>query len=129
MSQRTTKLAVQTLLDLNYDGKMNLQQFIDSATVFIDRVVTQASAKGYTLSSGEQELIERYLAAHFYCRVDKTYQSKSTGGASASFTGQTGMSLDATEYGQMAVNLDVSGALSAFGKRQTAGGFWAGRCD
>jgi hypothetical protein len=126
MSRTTTSLVEKVLAD-NYDGQMDLQQFIDSATVIVDRIVTCASGKGITLTASELELIERWLAAHCYAQVDMLYASKSTAGASASFQGQTGLSLDSTRYGQMAVNLDYSGCLNAIGKRQFVQGYHLGR--
>jgi hypothetical protein len=119
---RTTAALVQGVLLADYDTLTNpdLTGFIAAASAVVDRVVTLAAQKGVTLSAGvnyEQELIERWLAAHFYTRSDQAYRSKSTGGASASFQGSTAMSLDASYYGQTAVNIDYSGALNAIGKR------------
>lgn len=128
MAQRTTIKLVREVLDDNYNGKTGLQQFIDAATVVIDRVATCAIDKGKTLTAAELELIERWLAAHFYTRIDTTYASRSVGGASGSFHGQTGTHLDASFYGQTAANLDYSGCLIAIIKRQVAQGFWGGTC-
>jgi hypothetical protein len=129
---RTTILQVQGILGSNYgpleDGTLpDLQQFIDSATVIVDRVATCASNRNKTLTDGELELIERWLSAHLYAQMDMLYQSRSTGGASGSFQGQTGMSLDSTRYGQTAVNIDYSGCLSAIGKRQATQFMWLGK--
>lgn len=128
MSQRTTVLAVQTLLETNNDyrsGK-DLQQFIDSATVVVDRVQAMAISRSKTLTAGELELIERWLSGHFYAMLDQTYSSKSTNGASGSFHGQTGMKFEATKYGQTALSLDYSGSLDSLQKRQTASCSWLG---
>lgn len=129
---RTNVTTVQNLLGPNY-GRLpsrvlpDLQQFIDSASAIVDDVATCAIDRDMARSAAQLELIERWLAAHFYAQMDMLYQSRSTGGATASFQGQTGMSLDSTRYGQSAVNLDYSGCLSAIGKRQFAGGFWLGQ--
>jgi hypothetical protein len=131
MSQRTTVAAVQGILGGNY-GKvngvlMNLQPFIDSATVIVDRVAVCAAKRHKTLGPAELELVERWLAAHAYCHMDPIYMSKSTAGASASFQrGSGGEGFESTDYGKMAVRIDYSGCLSAIGKRQVARGFAAG---
>lgn len=125
---RTDTEAVQGILGNNYDDCTELTPFIEGASLIVARVVTCATAKGITLSSAEQEMLERYLAAHLYGHQNQFLTSKSTGGASGSFQGQTGMHLEATYYGQTAMNLlDPSGCLAAMNKRQTAGGFWAGK--
>lgn len=131
MAQRTTVADVKAVLlpgkDYDTEDAPSLQPFIDTATVIVDRVATCATDRDKTLTSGELELIERWLAAHLYAMSDQTYASKSTAGASASFHGQTGMHLEATKYGQTAVTLDYSGCLTAIGKRQTARGAWLGK--
>ncbi len=72
-------------------------------------------------------MIERWLAAHYYCAMDPVYMSKSTGGASGSFQRKAGDgTFETTEYGRMACSLDYSGATAAVGKRQFAYGIWLG---
>lgn len=57
--------------------------------------------------------IEKQLAAHFYAvQRDPQYQFKATSGASGSFQGATGFSLQATHYGQTAMLLDVTAQLT-----------------
>lgn len=135
MSQRTTITAVQTLLgtdpsgDYDAENSPSLQPFVDTATVIVDRVATCANTRGYALSDGEAELIERWLAAHYYVQRDQTYASGSQGGASGSFQGQTGMYLESSKYGQSAIRLDWSGCLGALNKgtQNAASMFWGGK--
>ena len=129
---RTSDVAVEGLLrsgadDSDYDGESSLQPFIDTANVIVTRVAACATAKGITLSSAELELIERWLAAHFYKCSDQAFSSESTGGASGSYQGQTGMYLEGTKYGQTAINLDYSGCLLAISKGMRAGASWLGK--
>lgn len=57
--------------------------------------------------------IERYLAAHFITvGPERQVQSRSVLGDSVTFTGRTGMALDATTYGQQAQILDTTGSLA-----------------
>lgn len=129
MAVRTTSPLVQGVLIGDYGNGADLTPFMLSASVTVDRVVLGATAKGITLSSTELELIERWLAAHYYAVSDRPYKSKSTAGASASFDGNTVMYLEATLYGQTAMRLDRSGVLDNIGGpvRKVAGGFWLGK--
>jgi hypothetical protein len=128
---RTTVTAVLSVLapgqDYDVVNNPDLTPFIDTASVIVDRVVTCAATKGITLLDTEQELIERWLAAHCYCLSDQPYFAKSTGGAHATFHGKTDIALDATKYGQQAQVLDYSGCLTAIGKRKFASAFWLGK--
>jgi len=128
---RTTIAAVQDLLGANYgpnpNGSLpNLQTYIDSATTLVDQLVTDASIKfpPYTHTSAQLELIERWLSAHFYTKMDPTYSSKSTSGASGSFVRDPKVP---EPYKDAAIMLDPSGALAALLNRQTAGGAWLGK--
>lgn len=126
---RTTSLLVQALLRGDWDGRTPLGPYIDAATSIVDGVEGCAVTRDKTLTAIQLELIERWLAAHAYAMLDQTYASKSTGGASASFHGQTGLSLDGTKYGQMAQSLDPSGCLTAIAgaNRKTARMTWLGK--
>ena len=118
---RTTAAAVKLVLaggkDYDTANVPDLTPYIDAASAMVDDVDECATARGYTLSSTRLELIERWLAAHAYAMSDQPYTSKNTNGAGATFQGQTGMSLDATKYGQMAKSLDNSGCLAGAGRK------------
>lgn len=130
---RTTSAAVQGVLRLGSEGgdyndihSPSLTPYIDLATAIVDRVETCAIAKGLTLTSTELELIERWLAAHYYVCSDQTRASKSTEGASASYHGQTGKGLESSRYGQAALDVDYSGCLAAISTRARATLDWLG---
>lgn len=126
---RTGVLAVRQILGEDYDGRRNLLPFIETASVLVTRIAACAEARDEALSAAELELIERWLACHFYGQSDKPLGSKSTKGASGSYHGQTAMYLESTLYGQTAVSLDASGCLAdlAEGRAASAGGFWLGK--
>lgn len=111
MAVRTTEKLVQGILERNYDlvNAPSLTPFIETATVLVDRV-SLADTRSQ-MNAASLELVERYLAAHFYCHADMIAQSRSTGGASGNMQGQTGMGFDATLYGQTAKRLDATGLL------------------
>lgn len=125
---RSTTTNVRTILGNNYDGSTDLTAVLASASVLVDQVVACAAKKKISLSDDQLLQMETNLAAHLYARQDPFYQSRSTGGASGSFQGQTGMGLDATHYGQTAKMFDTSGCLSAIGKgNQVLQSLWLGK--
>jgi hypothetical protein len=132
MSRTTQDLVIGILRD-DYDTggfekqAADLTPYIDTANAVVDRVNKVALKRAIILTPVELELIERWLSAHFYSQSDKPYQSKSTEGASASFTGQTGMGLESSLYGQTAMRIDYSGALFNLNSQQRASCAWLGK--
>ncbi len=126
---RTVATAVEGILGDHYDSdnSPSLTPFIDTANALTTQVATCATARGVTLSSTTLELIERYLAAHFYSRSDPIASEKKTGDATAAFQGKTEMGLDSTHYGQDAKTLDHSGCLASMSKGRQATTEWIGR--
>lgn len=129
---RTTSDLVQGVLGdeygLNAAGSSpSLTPYIRAANLMVTRVAACATLKNITLSTDELTEIETWLAAHMYQCADPGYTSRSTDKASGSFTGQFGLGLDGTRFGQMAQSLDPSGCLAALSKRQYAGGTWLGK--
>lgn len=129
---RTNANAVKLLLGADYDcgdaqrPARNLQPYIDTANAIVSRVATCATLKSTPLSSGELELLERWLAAHYYQQSDQGYSARTTADASGTFHGQTGMGFESTKYGQSALGLDFSGCLMSIGKKRAAA-IWLGK--
>jgi hypothetical protein len=128
---RTTAAAVQSVLMDDYgprvDGSLpDLQPYISSATVVVDRVAFMAAARGLPLLDSELELVERWLSAHMYCQSDRQVQSRSQGGVSGSFGGQLTDGFQSTTYGQTACRIDYSGSLQALDRRQRGRVAWLG---
>lgn len=129
---RTTAAAVKLVLaaggDYDTENLPDLTPYIDAASMIVSRIDSCAVEKEIEYSDSDLETIERWIAAHAYAMSDQTYASKSTGGQSASFQGQTGMYLEATKYGQMALSLDYSGCLGLLGKPVIkASAVWLGK--
>ena len=126
---RTSTTAVKAILMRDYDGAADLSPFIQTAGIVVDRLATRSGAR-WPMIAAELELLERWLAAHFYCCSDRTYKSRSTGRASGSFDGSTGMGFDSTVYGQQAKMIDPSGGLAFLETKEKipviVGGFWSG---
>ena len=111
---RATKEAVIGIVEWQ-DGTngplIPLEPFIDQAHVLTNWL--ESADVDSELSDELLTAIEVQLAAHFYSvQRDPKYQSKSAPGASGSFQGATGYSLQATHFGQNAMLLDVTGLLT-----------------
>lgn len=133
MDVRTTPKAVQGVLGRNYDGATDVTPFIHTAHSWTNKVA--ASARASELSDDDFELIERYLAAHAYGHHDQFFTSNSVGSqdrTAAEFQGKTAMYFEASQYGQTALTLDVTGTLATMqqeaqkGGRKTASIRWLG---
>ena len=119
----------------DYDDVTNpdLTPYIASASAVIDQVVAQ-SAQPYinrpitgTDAGSMAELLERWLACHFYAMSDQTYSSRSTAGASGQFRGQSGGSgFETTNYGRTAMSMDYSGVLKSMNADQRVRFFYGG---
>lgn len=129
MTYRTNSGAVQGVLEGggDYNGTTSLLPYIATANVMVSRAATCATNKGVTLTATELELMERWLAAHFYVCSDQTLAEETTERAKGVYHGSTGLYLDSSRYGQTAQSLDVSGCLAAIGKRQRVGVKWLGK--
>lgn len=128
---RTTVGAVKAVLAAGHDyderRQPSLLPYVDIASSVVDDVVACAAARGSPLSAVKQELVERWLAAHYYKSSDQQYASKNTAGAGASFSGQTGKGIEGTKYGLAALDADPSGCLFEQAGHQVALGLWLGK--
>lgn len=68
MAFRTNEDLVRGVIDTNPEKSLKIH--IRNANTLTDEIVTEAAAQGITISSGRLELIETYLAAHFYTLED-----------------------------------------------------------
>lgn len=139
MAIRTTQALVVGVLGIgtqggDYDDLYNrdLTPYIAAANIMVNKAVAKAAVLPLNdpiddSGQGSQaEIIERWLAAHYYVQSDQTYSSRSTAGGSGSFRGQSGDSLENSNYGRTAMTLDTSGALRALDKGQRVHGFYGG---
>lgn len=111
----------------------DLMPFLYAASRVVDQVVALAPSRPLAffqkIASDTQtlELIERYLAAHFYVQSDQNLASKSTAGASGNYQGQTGKGYEGSKYGLLALRVDYSGTLDVLDKRRFASAGWIGK--
>src|SRR5574343_1674626 len=110
MALRAKESDVRDVVDV--DSTVNLLPFLRTANKLVDYVATKDT--GSLMSAAHLRELETWLAAHFavYNR-DHQYASKSTGGASGSFTGQFGLGLKGTSPGNTALGMDLTGTLTA----------------
>lgn len=121
---RTTPAKVEGVLNRDYDyaNRPNLVPYIDTANSVTSRLIAKASENGYSIDSTTAELIERWLAAHYYTRSDATHTSRNNMGASASFARK------GDEYKQTAIDLDPSGILAGLvSGLMPVTAFWLGK--
>lgn len=127
---RTTKEAVEAVLMADFgpkpDGTLpDLTPFIDTANAFTTQVYNNARTyRSVTLSSTTLELIERWLAAHFYVMSDQPLQSKSGGGGSFQ---NLGVGVKGSKYGQVAITCDYTRTLAAMDEGRIAVTSWLGK--
>jgi hypothetical protein len=136
---RTNSGEVINILGDNYGALLNgrlpdVNFYVNAACKIVDVLVVQSAKNnpnflvldGPPGSGSQAEQIEALIAAHMYSMMDQIRASKGTAGANATFQGQTGMRLEFSKYGQMALLLDMSGTLEALDKRKIAGAAWLG---
>lgn len=108
---RTTQDAVKKVLSQQYNCQnTDVRPFMDAATGIVDWI--DICDVDNVNSDTQLAKIETWLSAHYYGVSEQLLQSKSEGGASGSFQGQTGKYFEATTFGQMAISLDLSGCLA-----------------
>jgi hypothetical protein len=132
MAVRTTDEAVAGIIEV--DDTIALTPFIETASFLVDKVVATAKdgdGNDYYIAS-DLELIERWLAAHFYAVRDPREQFVGVGRLMQRFQSQVDLNLNNTPYGQQAMLLDVKGGLAqlnagiAKGGRKKAAVHWLG---
>ena len=112
---RTTDAAVRAILD--DDSTIDTAPFIEVATDLVDSVCLNS---GY--SAAKLELIERWLAAHFYRIRDMAVDNEKAGAVAQAFQFEVDLNLNVTMYGQQAMLIDHKGNLAALNKRVKEGG-------
>ena len=110
MAIRTTSEAVGKLhpAGSDEDEDVDFTPFIETANNLVDQVCLESDYSDATL-----ELIERWLAAHFYAQLDPRTVMEEVRGARERFEGETKIRLDNTRYGQQAMIIDTAGNLKA----------------
>ena len=115
MAVRTTAAAVGLIIAVNAD--ISITPFIEVA----NNIVTQ-NCTIVDLTVATLELIERWLSAHFYRMRELQVAEKRAAPVSQSFQSTLYTGFDNSTYGQMAMRIDWSGALSSLNEQAKKGG-------
>jgi len=109
---RTTPELVAGIIEADVD--IPLDPFIEAATMLIDRVVAVVKDDDGSdyYNSTQLEVIERWLAAHFYAVRDPRPVFEGVGKVQVSNESKVDLNLNNTRYGEQAMLLDSSGALA-----------------
>jgi len=119
---RTSSAAVAAIIET--EVSIDLTPFIEAANHIVTRVCTDSD-----YADTELELIERWLAAHFYAIRDPRVADEAAGSVSQRFQYKVDLNLSVTTYGQQAMMLDTEGNLATLsrGRGKTVGGAtWLG---
>lgn len=114
MAVRTTSEAVSAIIEV--DAAISLTPFIEAANAVVTKNCVDDA-----FTEVELELIERWLSAHFYRMRELQIQQERAGVVSRGFQSQLALGFDNSTYGQMAMRLDWSGALSALNEQAKSG--------
>ena len=108
---RIIKTDVDVLLEI--DDTLWNASFLTMASMIVDEEIDATK-----LSETRLKEIERNLAAHFYCLKDVRASSEGAGGVSVSYAVSIGQGLAGTSFGQTAMLLDSTGALTAMNNKK-----------
>lgn len=120
VNPRVSGSDVKEILDTELTAS-ELTPFIETAHLLINKTVTEASdALGVDVGSELLTRIELWLSAHFASIRDKRVTVEKVGPAEFRYEGQSGTRLDGTRYGQQAISIDPTGALSQMGQTRSS---------
>lgn len=115
-----TRITPAQLRDhIETDPEVSDAQLMVYITTANELVTELCEPVGYT--EARLELIELWLAAHFYAVRDVRAASESAGPVSETKQFRLGLVLQVTMYGQQALALDTAGALAALSKATEEG--------
>ena len=131
---RTTDIAVGGIIEWDSDVTKSthvpLAPFIEIANALVTEC---CSTDDY--DAARLELIERWLAAHFYTVRDMRAESEGAKGVTEKKQSKVDLGFDTSHYGQTAMRLDTAGGLAALnentkkGRRPLIGISWLGTED
>lgn len=118
MAIRTDAELVRKVLD--GDEESDYSPYIVAASSIVDDVCVDTST--YTYTAAKLELIERWLAAHFFTVQDGQVTEEQAGPVREKVAFKIDLFLLNTKYGQVALALDTAGNLAAWQKELENGG-------
>jgi hypothetical protein len=120
---RTTSANVESIIEV--DASISLLPFISVANELVTEMCLDS---GY--SDERLELIERWLAAHFYCTRDPRPTRQQAGPVAENLQSIVDLGLNNSHYGQAAMVFDTAGNLKRLNKgKKAASVTWLGNED
>ena len=122
---RTTLAAVAGIIETDpqvVPDEAAMLPFIEVASELVTECCTGAAGPAVEYSTTRLELIERWLAAHFYTNRDPRATSEGAGGVSSSYQSSVALGFDTSHYGQTAMRLDTNGGLAVLNQDTKKGG-------
>lgn len=108
---RTTSLLVGGIIEV--DSSITVDPFIDVANELVTECCTGDNGPDTEYTETRLELIERWLAAHFYAIRDMRPDNEKAGSVAEKYQYKVDLYLANTMYGQQALILDTNGGLAA----------------
>jgi hypothetical protein len=121
---RTTKDDIEGIIELDASVIPNdaaMLPFITIANELVTEYCTGTNGPTTEYSEERLELIERWLAAHFYTNRDPRATNESAGAVSVGYQSSVGLGFDTSHYGQTAMRLDTNGGLSTLNENMKKG--------
>jgi hypothetical protein len=135
MAVRTNATNVKGIIEVDatiIKVDSDLDPFIEVANELVTEQCTGTNGPATAYTATRLELIERWLAAHFYTNRDPRPTNEKAGPVGAAYQSRVDLGFDTSHYGQHAMRLDTNGGLAALnqsvkkGGKQTVGFTWLG---
>ena len=120
---RTTAAQVKAIIETDSSiivVDADLDPFILVANELVTELCTGTAGPTTAYTSTRLELIERWLAAHFYCVRDPRTTNESAG-VSVGYESKVDLGLALSRYGQQAKLLDTHGGLATLDEQTKKG--------
>tara|TARA_R110002020_G_scaffold12409_6_gene45515 strand:- start:20659 stop:21072 length:414 start_codon:yes stop_codon:yes gene_type:complete len=111
---RTTVANIKAIIEVDLTiiaVDADMDAFIDVANELVTEMCTGSNGPTTAYSAARLELIERWLAAHFYAIRDPRVKSEKAGPVGVNYQEKVDLNLKLTSYGQQAMMLDTNGGL------------------
>jgi len=114
---RTTAAEVRLIMDNLTEDNLSTTR-IDSFILGANALVTKILGDDVSIGTVLLEDIERWFTAHMIAStVWKTTTEEKLGDATVKYTGEWKQNLSSTPYGQMVLQLDITGKMANIGKK------------
>lgn len=114
MAVRVTASEVKEIMDNCTVDDTVVEAIIDAANAVVTEILGSDTDIGDTLITE----IEKWYSAHLIaCTTHRNVTEEQLGDARVKYAGQFGKGLESTPYGQVVLQLDITGKMGNLGKR------------